>query len=224
MKCVVISDTHSREKKIEWFKTKENIESIDMVIHCGDFSHSQKTFDAFLTWFSNLDVKYRLLIAGNHDEIVNSMGKDEMQQICGILDIIYLEDSSITLEGIKFHGSPMSNEYGPWPFMKNDLELDYHWQKIPDDVDVLITHGPRYDVGDEVNQDIMQPNVGSYSLRLKVNELKKLKYHFFGHIHDSAGELHLSDDGKLTSYNASIMDYWFMPTGKPHTFNLKKGK
>jgi len=48
MKCVVISDTHSREKKIEWFKDTKNIHSVDVIIHAGDFSHSQKTFDEFL--------------------------------------------------------------------------------------------------------------------------------------------------------------------------------
>ena len=219
MKAIVISDTHSRERKINAFRSLPD--DVDMVIHCGDFSHSQKTFDEFLRWYSNLDIKYKILIAGNHDEIVKEMGRDEMMQICGILDIIYLQDSSITIEGLKFHGSPWSPMFGGWPFMMDDFELDQHWQKIPDDTNILITHGPAYGRCDEVFQDGIHDNhVGSRTLEMKIRELKELKYHFVGHIHDSCGEIHTSNDGKLITHNASIMNFWFRPDNQPHIFQL----
>jgi Icc-related predicted phosphoesterase len=220
MKCVVISDTHSREKKIEWFKLKENIDSVDMIIHAGDFSHNEKTFNDFLKWYSELDIKYKILIAGNHDEIVRNMGYNEMRQICYTLDIIYLQDSGIELEGVKIWGSPWSNIFGDWAFMMNDFELDQHWQKIPEDTEILITHGPAYGRCDEISQDTIDNHVGSRTLEMRLRDLKKLRYHFVGHIHDSNGEIFRSYDGKMTTYNACIMDFWFMPTGEPHIFEI----
>jgi len=217
MKIIVISDTHSREKKIIMPETS-NTET-NVLIHCGDFSHSYKTFDNFLTWFSEVPgYKHKILIAGNHDEITWNMGYNKMRQICYTLDIIYLQDTGIEIEGINFWGSPWSVEYGGWPFMKDDFELDQMWKKIPDNTNVLITHGPAYGKCDEVNQDISVPNVGSRTLEMRTRELKELTYHFVGHIHDQAGEIY--QDENFLTYNASIMDFFFMPTGLPHTFSI----
>jgi len=104
--------------------------------------------------------------------------------------------------------------------MANDFELDQYWQKIPDDTEILITHGPVYGRCDEVHQDIMDNHVGSRTLEMRIRNLKNLKFVFSGHIHDSAGEISVSEDGKVTFYNACIMDYWFMPTGEPYTFEI----
>jgi len=224
LRIVAISDTHSREKKILWFKDPKNLHSVDVVIHAGDFSHSRKTFDEFLKWYSELNVRYKILISGNHDEIVRDIGYNEMRQICHTLGIIYLQDSGTEIEGVKIWGSPWSNIFGDWAFMMDDFELDQHWQKIPDDTNILVTHGPGYGMGDEVYQDgIDNNNVGSRTLEMRIRDLKdsgNLKLHISGHIHDSKGEVNTSDDGKVTFYNASIMDYWFMPTGVPHVFEV----
>jgi len=218
MKAVVISDTHSREKKIEWFKDKENIDSVNMVIHCGDFSHSMKTLDEFIKWYGALEIEYKILIAGNHDETIAARGYNWTKDICDYYGIIYLQDTSIEIEGIKIHGSPWSNEFGNWVFMANDFELDQHWQKIPDDTNILITHGPAFGKCDEVYQDIQQPHVGSRTLDMRIRELKKLTHHFVGHIHDCGGEIH---QDRYTTYNASIMNYWFMPDNEPWVFEIK---
>ncbi len=219
MKAVVISDTHSREKKIEFFK--DIPADVDMVIHAGDFSHSQKTHDEFLKWYSELDIKYKILVAGNHDEVVAEIGYNEMRQVCHTLGIIYLQDTGIEIEGVKFWGSPMSSEFGNWAFMKNDMDLyTQHWEKIPLDTNVLITHGPAYGKCDEVFQDNGNDNsVGSKSLNLMTGKLKDLKYHFVGHIHDSCGETH--QDEHYTTYNACIMNFWYRPESLPSTFELK---
>jgi Icc-related predicted phosphoesterase len=218
LKAVIISDTHSREKKIEWFKNKENIDSVNMVIHCGDFSHGMKTLDEFVKWYGNLEIEYKILIAGNHDTEIANRGYQWFKDICDYYGIIYLQDTSVEIEGIKIHGSPWSNEYGNWSFMDNDFELDRQWQKIPDDTNILITHGPAFGKCDEVFQDIGQPNVGSHSLNLRINNLKDLTHHFVGHIHDSGGEI--NQDEKYTTYNACIMNYFFRPENKPYVFEL----
>ena len=75
----------------------------------------------------------------------------------------YLEDSGIEIFGIKIYGSPWYNFYKyvqelaenisdillrqpthrGWAFNADRGEtILKHWNKIPDDADVLITHGP----------------------------------------------------------------------------------
>ena len=63
------------------------------------------------------------------------------------------DDSGIEIEGIKFWGSPWSNQFGNWAFMADDITLyEQAWSKIPEDTQVLITHGPAKGLGDEVYQ------------------------------------------------------------------------
>lgn len=218
MIATVISDTHTKHKNIKLEpKTGENTKNV--LIHCGDFSHTPQQVFSFCEWYSEVQgFDYRILIAGNHDGYVKTVGRDEFYKHCEEKGIIYLQDTSVVLHGIKFWGSPMSNEFGPWPFMASDLELDKYWQKIPDDTNVLITHGPAFGKCDDVHQDIAQPNVGSKTLEIKTRELKELTHHFVGHIHDSCGEIY--EDEHFLTYNACIMDSFFVPEGKPHTFEI----
>ncbi len=71
--------------------------------------------------------------------------------------------------------------------MKNDLELAKIWDKIPDDTDVLITHGPAYSCNDLVKRAYgHDPHVGSQSLAYRKKELEgTLKCHISGHIHEA---------------------------------------
>ena len=73
--------------------------------------------------------------------------KENVEEIHKLIEqsgIIYLNNSSIDLYGIKFYGSP----YIPlgkiqWGFCLNSKEkLEKNWNLIPKDTDVLITHGP----------------------------------------------------------------------------------
>ena len=162
------------------------------------------------------------MISGNHDIIVRDMGYEAMKQICYALGIIYLQDSGVEIEGIKFWGSPWTPIFGDWVFMMDDFELDQHWQKISEDINVLITHGPPYGVGDYIFRDGKQDNhVGSRTLEMRIRKLKELKYVFSGHIHESCGKINISEDEKTTFYNASIMNFWFRPENEPWVFEIK---
>lgn len=129
MKVILISDTHSKHDEItHWLKNEDN--SIDCIIHSGDVStRGYKTeVKSFLDWFSNLNFKYKIFIAGNHDffydynwRAVTAKGKERhnhiiahQQEISELLNqypnVTYLNDSSIEIEGLKIHGSPIQ----PW--------------------------------------------------------------------------------------------------------------
>ena len=178
MRFYVISDTHDHHRDLPFD------EDADGIIHCGDFSHGPLSEEDFLQWFSELPFKYKILVAGNHDE---SPEKDleGFKQKCHLLGVTYLQDSGIEIEGVKFWGSPWTPTFGPFSFMDDDMELEKYWQLIPDDTNVLITHGPAYGVLDKARSPL---NLGSKTLASRMHSLMNLKYHLFGHIHESWGE------------------------------------
>lgn len=217
LRCTVISDTHGKESQL-FFEDYKGIDKT-MLIHCGDYQTHKPNTQEFLFWFSQQDFDYHILVAGNHDSLMAVMGYDEAFRLCNSMGIIYLEDTSVEIEGIKIHGSPWSNRFGSWCFMDNDFELEEFWQKIPNDTEVLITHGPAYGTGDKVYKTYGGlPNAGSRTLQNRILELDKLKFHLTGHIHESYGEY---KGFKVTTYNAALFDYFSKNLKKPWVFEIE---
>lgn len=212
MKVVVISDTHNKHEFID-------LPAGDVIVHAGDFSHSMNQALNFVEWYGKLDYKYKILIAGNHEQYVSQIGYEKFSLYCAQNNVIYLEDTSIEIEGIKFHGSPYSVNFCNWAFMKEDEDLDAHWDNIPEDTDVLIVHGPAYNILDKVNQCILEPHVGSKGLQNRAIELsnKKLKYLITGHIHEAYGA---TEVGTLTCINACIFEHGYLGLKKPSSFEI----
>lgn len=95
--------------------------------------------------------------------------------------IIYLEESSVTISGIKIYGTPITPCFFNWAFNRypgHDIEL--HAQKIPNDTDILITHGPPYGILD-VNAKGEHCRCPSLSSRIQEVKPKQL---ICGHIHE----------------------------------------
>ena len=187
MKILHISDTHTNHDKI-------NIPSdIDLIIHSGDFSNKKDPFrneseaHSFLDWFSSLDIRYKILVAGNHDTSIQArlITPKEIEN----RGIIYLENASVKIEGLLIWGSPYTPLYGKWAFMKAEQELAPIWETIPDDVDIVITHSPPQGMLDltfdsDNNGTPYYRLCGSESLADRIDEVKPA-LHCFGHIHDS---------------------------------------
>lgn len=63
------------------------------------------------------------------------------ESICSKL--IYLEDQSVEINGVKIYGSPWQPLYHDWAFqLEKGEQIKRMWDLIPPDVDVLLTHGP----------------------------------------------------------------------------------
>ena len=235
MRLVCISDTHSLHHQME-----HPLPNGDVLIHAGDISNKggQRDVTDFIRWFQNLggwDAK--IFISGNHDYcferinlphhkgqydwLPNLMSTENLSQS----DVTYLEDSFITIETpefsrpIKFYGSPWQPEFYNWAFNLPRLgnELQEKWNMIPEDTDVLITHGPPNGYGDLVN-NWRQPNtnVGCECLINRIGEINPL-VNVFGHIHEGYGV----EYGKKTLFvNASICTAGYEPTNKPIVIDL----
>lgn len=96
MKIIAISDTHGSHRKLE-------LPEGDLIIHAGDISKRGLKAEVldFLDWFGELDFEHKILIAGNHDFFFESETKEDVLKVIPS-NVIYLNDSGITIDGIKF--------------------------------------------------------------------------------------------------------------------------
>jgi Icc-related predicted phosphoesterase len=97
-------------------------------------------------------------------------------------------------------------------------ELKSKWDMIPDDVNILITHGPPNEIRDFVsNWRQGDMNVGCELLRHQLDNRIKPVLHVFGHIHGAYGAALIKD----TLYvNASTCTERYEPTNKPIIVDL----
>ncbi len=214
LKIVCISDTHGLHESMP------DLPEGDIIVHAGDFSNVGAIAEIveFLEWYADLPYKHKILIAGNHDKGTDPRHPNYVGTFKFLTEhygITYLEDSYTIIEGFKFHGSPVTPTFGyGWAWNRNEGGIKHHWDRIPGDTDVLITHGPSFGVLDTVNHNL--ESVGCFSLADKVEEVKP-KYHIFGHIHEEYGV----QEYKNTTYvNASICTLAYKPTNKPIVITL----
>lgn len=203
-----IGDTHGNH---DLLKVPSNI---DMIIHSGDesnylnpYKNEPETRD-FLEWYGNLDIKYKVFVAGNHSTAIckNLITRKEIEE----KGIIYLENEEVVIEGYKIWGSPFSPTFGNWAFMKSRNTINRLWDNIPDDTDILITHSPPQGVLDLTYHGVELKQVGCSALMKRVMKIKP-KLHLFGHIHNTqeglqnAGTTRLSTLPETLFSNGSVV-------------------
>lgn len=210
MRIVFISDTHCRHKKVR-------LPDGDVLVHSGDISGRGEldVIEKFNKWMAERNFTKKIVIAGNHDFAFENNAKAAEALLT---DCTYLRDSEVIVDGIKFYGSPWQPEFCSWAFNlpRNGKALRAVWSKIPDDTDVLITHGPPFGTLDRTMCD--QKAVGCEEL---VQALARVKptIHAFGHIHEGYGVRETED----TLYvNASICTLYYDPINKPIWVDVEK--
>lgn len=226
MRIILISDTHGLHEFI-----RHPLPKGDVLIHAGDCCNigSESDIRSFVYWFQNLKgFDTKIFIAGNHDWgfqrkepwLRNYINEENLSQS----DCVYLEEESFTIEDpkfsrpIKFFGTPYQNPFNNWAFNVPENDLYKHWEKIPTDTDVLITHCAPYEIRDYVLPFNM-PH-GSSSLRFYVERIKPA-LHVFGHIHEAYGAM--EKEGVLY-VNGSTCTRQYTPTNKPIIIKLTEGK
>lgn len=197
-----VSDTHTYHDLLK-------IPSgIDMIIHSGDCSNPRDPYNNepevrdFIDWYKELPIKYKIYVAGNHDTSIEKklVTKKDFEEA----GIIYLENESVTIEGIKIFGSPHTPNFGNWAFMKERTKLERFWRlAIDEDVDIVITHGPPRGVLDKsYDRNHYMESCGDKSLLNRVLEVHPA-YCLFGHIHNC------KDIINAGVQKLSICDTWF---------------
>lgn len=228
MKIAVVSDIHGKYRDI-------NYPSADLLIYAGDLlpNHTWGRKDAYyqlnvLQDFNNhlrnlkskKGYKEIIVVAGNHDWCFEY---ENFQSRKILTDAIYLQDESCNINGLKIYGSPWTPWFYAWAFNFPDHNSNFFkakqyaeacWDNIPDDTQILITHGPPYGILDKTKQinwkgkTIPSKNVGCRFLELRLRQLMQLKLHIFGHIHPSRGQKKI---GRTLYVNASICTEEYKP-------------
>lgn len=219
MRIVAISDTHGLHSHVK-------IPECDLLIHCGDWSSQGAEIPTrkFAQWLAEQPARHIVLVPGNHEvkfekelPFSRSWITDESSKIN------LLVEQSIEIDGIKIYGSPWTPYFYDWAFngarnineqlayskqaelipLMNDL-----WKKMPDDTDILVTHGPPYEILDKTLDGRF---VGCVDLYNRIFEVKP-DLVFFGHIHLNGGqEQHVNG---VSFYNAAICDERYYPTNR----------
>jgi predicted phosphodiesterase len=218
MKLVVISDTHDMHSKI-------SVPDGDTLIHCGDWTNRGDPFaiEKFLDWFSSQPHKKKMFIAGNHELSLDGLrSKAVLSFIKEYTDkdsnLHFLHNSSVVIDGLNFYGSPATPFFCNWAFnFHRGKDIAAEWKKIPDNVNVLITHGPSYGILDLVKDNISNKgrdlHQGCEELAKRIKELKELKLHCCGHLHTDGGKYQKVNG--ITYVNAAICTENYQPTNLP---------
>lgn len=204
-----VSDLHGSYPKLE---------GGDLLIVAGDLTSNDTipAWKVFFEWLEKQKYKYIVYIGGNHDGFLENCvpNKDDVWKKDREYpnEIHYLMNTGCEIEGLKIWGSPYTPEFCNWHFMKpRGEEMAKMWEQIPDDTDILITHGPPFDILDKAVDGFDMVKCGCEELLKRVLEVKP-KLHVFGHIHESYGEIQI---GATKFVNCAHMDGEYNPVNKP---------
>jgi len=227
MKIVAISDTHNRHNHIT-----DKLPEGDLLIHAGDLTsvgYKHEVEDIF-NWFNKVSSKYTygvVFIAGNHDRSfdpkfnLDSQTKkpDWLEEKLAFLydNVYYLENSSVNINGVNIWGSPITPWFhgDRWAFNRHrGPEIKEIWDTIPNNTDIIVTHGPVYGKLDFTEYDKLY--VGCFELEKRIYSVKP-KLHIGGHIHEGYG---MTYDENTTYINASICNLQYEPNNAPIEFDI----
>lgn len=224
MKIVAISDTHNLHREL-------TIPECDVLIHAGDATMlgTAKEMEDFANWFMDQPAKQKFFIPGNHEvgfyhDRIWELGAYTPKDLPYVRTVIDNRYKILETE-LSLYGSPwtyVSPKWGfqfPWYELNGSCEWYEHretqrktWEAIPEDVEILVTHGPPYGILDAVPTNLWGcsgpgekyiQNCGDEILMDEIKKRKKLKYHFFGHIHESYGK---KKHKGVNYYNVAICD------------------
>jgi Icc-related predicted phosphoesterase len=180
MTIVVISDTHELHREVD-------IPAGSLLIHCGDltmFSRSLRAIHDFNQWLGELSHRHRILVPGNHDRFLEDLSNRKL-----ISNATVLINEGIDVEGLRIWGTPIT-PVGPAFCVPSTEERRRIYERIPNDTDVLISHGPPHGILDRSQGSSF--HAGDQELLYAVTRVKP-RLHFFGHIHAAHGLLGTHD-------------------------------
>lgn len=217
MKIGCISDLHGY---------LPSIDQCDILIIAGDICPVSNHYlnyqlswlnTEFRKWLDNLSVTKVIAIAGNHDFIF-----EKNPQLVPKLNWTYLQDNFIYSHSLKIYGLPWQRRFYDWAFNLDEPELDKKYEQIPNDTNIIISHGPVYGYGDKVPRKITDENeeteevllaehVGNRKFRERIMKTGP-KLVVYGHIHSGYGQYKYFDSMLI---NASLVNENYEPVNKP---------
>lgn len=216
----LLSDTHGLHARMD-----HPVPEADVLIHAGDFCGRGRDSEVrdFASWMGAMPHRHKLVVPGNHDRPVED-DEPRCRQVFADHGIRLLINKSVEIEGFRFFGSPYTPTFFDWHFMRDrGPAIRAEWEKIPEDADVVITHGPPYGHGDLAPPWKGEPprHVGCFELLNRLRSVRP-RLNVFGHIHDGHG-ITISDEIPGTTFvNASVCTEAYRPLNRPWRFELTR--
>lgn len=222
IRFVCLSDTHNQTDYL-------HLPPGDVLLHSGDFTLQGDPLEVqqFCSFLQALPYRQKVVIAGNHDltfDLENFRELRDRFRLKAEIDAratkelltgcTYLEDSGSFVCGYSVWGSPWTPTFYDWGFnLPIGPEIQAKWNRIPQNTEILLTHGPPYDILDRCSDGF---KAGCPLLAQKVKTVKPL-VHLFGHIHEAYGTRTIDE----TLYiNGSNCDLGYRPVQSPIVFDL----
>lgn len=177
MRIVAVADTHL------FVEDLGQLPDGDLFIHAGDLCRggTLEELAEAAAWLRGLPHPTKIVVAGNHDW---SFVRDPAAARALLDGVTYLQDAGVTIEGLRFWGSPWQPAFNDWAFnLPRGPAIRAKWDLIPEGTDVLITHGPPAGIGDTVSDS---RRTGCADLLAAVRRVRPM-LHLFGHIHQDGG-------------------------------------
>lgn len=218
MKLCCISDLHGELADLDFGNA-------DIVIIAGDFSkmygfgkwhlYDQKKWiqKKFIPFTQDFKEKQFIVVPGNHDLCLDpcktNCYHDLNWNITWPENVHLLLDSWIEINGIKIYGTP----YIPiinyrWAFeCEHDILLQ-EFNKIPTNLDILVTHSPPRISGSDIDYSLQTQDgpFGSSELTQAIF-MKQPRYVFCGHIHSGDHECVEFEGAKIFNVSRLNEDY-----------------
>ena len=138
------------------------------------FSKSTSAMDDFNERMGELP-HAKAAVCGNHEFAIEAE-PDKWRRRLNHVPLLF--DESRTVLGLKVWGSPMTIHDGGAFGRSSEADREKVYDTIPNDTDILITHGPP--------QGILDGGQGCPALRRAVIRVKP-RLHVFGHVHSAYG-------------------------------------
>jgi len=176
VRIVAVADTHLFHRELE-------IPDGDVFVHAGDMCRGGdlEELREVAAWLAGLPHRHKVVVAGNHDWAFVHEAAAARAALAGM---VYLQDSEVMIDGLRFYGSPWQPAFHDWAFnLPRGPQLAAVWARIPTGIDVLITHSPPEGIGD---RSPVGGRAGCADLTARI-AIVRPRLHLFGHIHQDGG-------------------------------------
>jgi hypothetical protein len=177
MRIVAVADTHMFHADLGILPDG------DVLIHAGDLLRGGRLSELreAVAWLHAQPHRHKIFVAGNHDWcFVREL--DAARELLGP-DIVYLEDSGVVLEGVRFWGSPWQPEYNQWAF---NLPRANHWPRSGVDPRHYRRADYSWTAARRRNVSGMEEREGAPICERRSSRVRPV-LHLFGHIHQDGG-------------------------------------
>ena len=108
---------------------------------CGTRSDSLRRLKEFRLWALAQPVQHVVLVGGNHDLLLDALGRQEVRRL--LHPVQYLEDECVKIMGLNIWGGPCCPDWcGPEALNRAFCGADASDRlvAVPRDVDIIMTH------------------------------------------------------------------------------------